>query len=51
MQLSSAHGPSGLPLVDETIGAHLARVVERVPDRHALVVRQSPRRPSSAFSP
>src|SRR3954467_15985883 len=39
MPLSHAHGPSDMPLVDETIGAYLARIVERFPDREALVVR------------
>src|SRR3954449_6943926 len=39
MSLSHAHGPGVLPLVDETIGAYLARIVERFPEREALVVR------------
>jgi fatty-acyl-CoA synthase len=39
MLLSHTHGPTDLPLVDETIGAQLARIVERFPDREALVVR------------
>jgi hypothetical protein len=39
MNLSHAHGPTGLPLIDATIGEHIARTVERYPDREALVVR------------
>ena len=39
MTLSYAHGPTAVPLLDETIGANLRRTVERFPDREALVVR------------
>jgi fatty-acyl-CoA synthase len=39
MLLSHTQGSTDLPLVDETIGAHLARIVERFADREALVVR------------
>src|SRR4051794_14937945 len=39
MPLSHTQGATDLPLVDETIGAHLARIVERFADREALVVR------------
>src|SRR3954469_5443763 len=39
MPLSHTQGATDLPLVDETIGAHLARIVERFGDREALVVR------------
>jgi len=37
--LSYAHGPSSTPLIGETIGEHLRRIVERHGDREALVVR------------
>ncbi|MFZ5790998.1 MAG: AMP-binding protein [Pseudomonadota bacterium] len=37
---SYVHGASNLPLIGDTIGAHLDRVVEVAPDRPALVVRQ-----------
>ena len=37
--LSYVHGSSAVPLLGETIGANLARTVERVPDHDALVVR------------
>jgi fatty-acyl-CoA synthase len=37
--LSYLHGTSAVPLLGETIGANLARTVERVPDHDALVVR------------
>jgi fatty-acyl-CoA synthase len=36
---SYAHGTSAVPLLGETIGANLARTVERVGDSEALVVR------------
>jgi hypothetical protein len=39
MLLSHTQGSTDLPLVDESIGAHLARIVERFADREALVVR------------
>ncbi|MGH2819764.1 MAG: AMP-binding protein, partial [Actinomycetota bacterium] len=39
MQLSYAHGASGVPLIGETIGANLEAVVERFADRDALVSR------------
>src|SRR4051812_5092421 len=37
--LSYSHGTSLVPLLAETIGAHLRRTVERFSDREALVVR------------
>lgn len=37
--LAYAHGPSAVPLLGETIGENLRRIVERFPDREALVVR------------
>jgi fatty-acyl-CoA synthase len=37
---SYVHGASNQPLIGDTIGAHLDRVVEVAPDRPALVVRQ-----------
>lgn len=36
---SYVHGASDVPLIGETIGAYLDRVVERHPERDALVVR------------
>jgi fatty-acyl-CoA synthase len=36
---SYVHGASSVPLLGETIGENLRRVVERVPDSEALVVR------------
>jgi fatty-acyl-CoA synthase len=38
--LSYASGPSSIPLLGETIGAHFDRAVARWPDRPALIVRQ-----------
>jgi len=38
--LSYASGPSGIPLLGETIGAHFDRAVARWPDRPALIARQ-----------
>lgn len=38
MQLSYSHGASPVPLLGETIGTQLRRVVERFPQREALVV-------------
>ena len=38
--LSYASGPSAVPLLGETIGAHFARTVARWGDRPALIVRQ-----------
>ena len=38
MPLSHTHGPTDVPLLDQTIGEHLRRTVERFPDREALVV-------------
>jgi fatty-acyl-CoA synthase len=35
--LAYAHGAFGQPLIDDTIGANLARTAERFPDREALV--------------
>jgi fatty-acyl-CoA synthase len=37
---SYVHGASDLPLIGETIGAHLDRVAALAPDRPALIVRQ-----------
>ena len=37
--VSYAAGRTDVPLLDETIGANLARAVERFPEREALVVR------------
>jgi fatty-acyl-CoA synthase len=37
--LSYSHGVSTAPLLGETIGENLRRIVSRVPDREALVVR------------
>jgi len=37
--VSYAHGASAVPLLGETIGANLRRIVERFGDREALVVR------------
>jgi fatty-acyl-CoA synthase len=39
LMLSYVHGPSDSPLIGETIGAHLDRVVERWGDRMALISR------------
>ena len=39
MRLSYTRGPSDVPLVSETIGECLARIVDRFPDRDALAVR------------
>src|SRR5580658_2829572 len=36
---SYVHGASDLPLIGETIGVHFDRVVERFPERDALIVR------------
>ncbi|HEV2187028.1 MAG TPA: AMP-binding protein, partial [Stellaceae bacterium] len=36
---SYVHGASDIPLIGETIGAHFDRVVERFPERDALIVR------------
>ena len=36
---SHEHGPTDIPLLEETIGANLRRTVERFADREALVVR------------
>jgi fatty-acyl-CoA synthase len=36
---SYVHGASGMPLIGDTIGAHLDRIVDRWPDREALIVR------------
>ena len=38
MTLSYARGPSDVPLLGETIGANLRKIVERFPDHEALVV-------------
>ena len=38
MTLSIAAGPTGTPLLDQTIGANLEATVARFPDRQALVV-------------
>jgi fatty-acyl-CoA synthase len=38
--LSYASGPSAVPLLGETIGAHFDRTVARWPDRPGLIVRQ-----------
>src|ERR671933_2452607 len=38
--LSYVHGASNVPLLGETIGENLRRIVERVGDGEALVVRQ-----------
>jgi fatty-acyl-CoA synthase len=43
-KLSYAHGTGGTPLLGDTIGANLARAVERFPDREALVDVPSGRR-------
>ncbi|CAL9579037.1 AMP-binding protein [Streptomyces sp. enrichment culture] len=43
-ELSYAHGTGGTPLLGDTIGANLARAVERFPDREALVDVPSGRR-------
>ncbi|WOI61623.1 AMP-binding protein [Streptomyces fradiae] len=43
-RLSYAHGTGGTPLLGHTIGADLARAVERFPDREALVDVVSGRR-------
>jgi fatty-acyl-CoA synthase len=43
-QVSYASGGSSVPLLGETIGANLERVVERVPDREAFVSRHQDRR-------
>jgi fatty-acyl-CoA synthase len=36
---SYVHGASGMPLIGDTIGTHLDRIVDRWPDREALIVR------------
>ena len=36
---SYVHGASAVPLIGETIGVHFDRIVERFPDRDALIVR------------
>ncbi|HWB49194.1 MAG TPA: AMP-binding protein [Stellaceae bacterium] len=36
---SYVHGASAVPLIGETIGGHFDRIVERFPDRDALIVR------------
>jgi fatty-acyl-CoA synthase len=46
--LSYVHGASEVPLLGETIGENLRRVVERVGDSEALVVRQQGYRASYA---
>jgi len=38
-QPSYVHGASEIPLIGETIGVHFDRVVERFPERDALIVR------------
>jgi fatty-acyl-CoA synthase len=38
VNLSIAAGPTGTPLLEQTIGANLAATVDRFPDREALVV-------------
>ena len=38
-ELSYVHGAAEVPLLGETIGANLAKAVERYPERDALVVR------------
>jgi fatty-acyl-CoA synthase len=38
MQASYVHGAHPLPLIGDTIGAHLDRIAERYPERDALVV-------------
>jgi fatty-acyl-CoA synthase len=38
LKLSHTHGPRDVPLLRDTIGAHLRRIVERHPQREALVV-------------
>ena len=38
-QLSYVHGASDTPFIGHTIGVHFDRVVERFPDRVALIVR------------
>ena len=38
-RLSEVIGSTATPLLDETIGANLARTVERFGDREALIVR------------
>ena len=38
MNLSYAHGPSDVALLDQTIGENLRATVERFPEREALVV-------------
>jgi fatty-acyl-CoA synthase len=38
-QPSYVHGASDLPLIGETIGVHFDRIVERFPERDALIVR------------
>ncbi|CAL9573917.1 AMP-binding protein [Streptomyces sp. enrichment culture] len=43
-ELSYAHGTGGTPLLGDTVGANLARAVERFPDREALVDVPSGRR-------
>ena len=44
MPLSRHHEPSSVPLLEETIGAHLERVARRLGDREALVSRHQRRR-------
>src|SRR5262245_5485731 len=38
-QPSYVHGASAVPLIGETLGVHFDRIVERLPDRDALIVR------------
>ena len=38
-RISHEHGPTDIPLLEETIGANLRRTAERFADREALVVR------------
>src|SRR5262249_2663478 len=37
---SYVHGASQLPLIGDTVGVHLDRIVARAPERPALIVRQ-----------
>src|SRR5580698_3783540 len=38
-RLSYVHGASGTPFIDDTIGVHFDRIVERFGERDALIVR------------
>src|SRR5881392_3986072 len=38
MSVATASGDTSVPLLDETIGANLARTVEQFGDKHALIV-------------